>query len=401
MASMLIAGRGWPGLAAAIMARSRGYECHLLYDESTSAGALLGGLSGAPLKSWLSLLDLSPDDDLFLKELPSLLYVGKRWELLGVLKYLGKAHEAEQNRFLHGLSLPDHPIFVKIRTDLSESFERAKRYHSLPGKLADWLTYPLLLSKRAFLKRKVRKKSHFPVWEPLFLSLERALGLSAKDCLSVQRIFLDLFEGNLYLFNEQLLRERLFLMADNLGIRLEKSGRDPVEIRNEGRRGFLDLKTGKRFDRFLDLSSSVKPFGTEKRALEIPRSLYPDLWPGTLLIDGDETLQSLFLVLTKKTDDHLMARLHFSGSSETASSRLSDLFPSLFFEIPPEEFSETTVPMVVLSGQSAPLSASGPYSLAAGNLSLLRDPASLPFLDEEWVLSLYEAIPLRKRTLNS
>jgi len=402
MANMLLAGRGWPGLAAAIMAQSRGYECRLIYDESPSVGTLLGGLSGAPVAGWFSELGLSFSDDLFQRVAPSLLFVGERWELLGISDILGKAPEAEQKRFAHGLSILEDPIFEQIRKDLSESFDRAERYHSLSQKVADFLFYPVMFSKRALLKQKVQKKSHSrSLWEPLFLSIESALGFSEKDCLVVQRIFMDFFLGQLYLLNEAALFQKLLSKAANVGIRLEKAGSDPVEVRSERGRSFVDLKTDERFERFLDLSSSVRPVQSKRLVGEIPCSLYPDLWPSMLLIAGENSTESIFLEARKENADHLVARVHYSGSSGSVLTRLSELFFQGLEEMQPMEDRGHPEAMVLLSGDSPHFRQSGPYSLREGNLFLLRDPSSLPFLLEEWVLSLYEAIPKLKKTMAS
>jgi hypothetical protein len=398
MANMLIAGRGWPGVAAAILARSRGHEVRLIYDDSPSVGTILGGLSGAPLSGWFSKLGFSFADDLFQRVTPSLLFMGERWDLLGVFDLLEKACDVERKRFAHGLSIPDDPVFEQIRKHLSESFARVEGAHSFSGKMLEWFLSPFFFSKQALLKQKVRKKNQsHSLWDPLFLAIERALGFSEKDCLVVRRIFLDLFLGQLHQFNESLLFGNLLSKASSLGVRLEKAGSDPVCIRNESGRRFLDLKTNERFGRFLDLSSSVSPVQSKRLVGEIPCSSYPDLWPANLLIHGENS--SIFLEARQKSTDCLLANVHYYGSAESVCAQLSELFLQDFTKLIRSEDGEHPAPMILLSGDVPHFSQPGPYSFHEGNLFLLKDPSSLPFLGEEWVFSLYQAIPAIKKTM--
>ena len=402
MSNILITGRGWPVLAAAIMAKRRGYECRVHYDETPFTGSLLGGAQGSPLSAWFSGLGISFSDDLFQKDAPSLLYMGEQWELLGLYDVLLQSHLAEKKRFSHGLNPLEDLLFQKVRRDLSQSFERAANHHSFSGKVLDWLLSPIVDAKRVFLRQKVLKNIHSrSFWEPLLVSLESALGFSDKDCLTVQRIFLDLFMGQLYRANESALFQKLLSEATDQGVRLEKAGSEPLEVRSEGSRRFIDLKTHEKFDRIVDLSSSFEPAGPKSLSLQISRSHYPDFWPGMLLIPGKTSQEALFLELREKTENHLMARVHYSGSSESVLSRLSELFPSGYDEVEEGKPSSAPASMLLLSGHSPRLRSSGPYSSREGTLFLLRDPSSLPFLGEDWVLSLYESLPNLKKNLSS
>ena len=397
MPKMLIAARGWPGLAVAITAQRRGYDCRLLYEDLPSTGRLLG--DSGPLSAWLLGMGISFGDSLFQKHIPSLLYMGKRWELLGICNPLSEPHLAEKNRFYHDLKPLENPLFQKVRNDLSESFERVDRYHSFAGKTLDWIRSPVSEAKRFLLSHKVLKNIHSSLdWEPLFFDLESALGFSGKDCLTVQRIFLNLFLGQLHCVNEAELFQKLLSDATNLGVCVEKSGSDPLEIQRNGGRGFIDPQTQERFDRVLDLSSSHYPKVGERLEIRIPRSVYPDLWPDMILIPGGSSQKPFFLDRLGGNDQDLSAKVHFSGSSEPVLSKLADLFHSEPEDIVAEKVSDPAVPILSLSGGSPHFRRSGSYSFREANYFLLKDPSTLPFLGEDWVLSLYESLPNLKKS---
>lgn len=397
MAKMLIAARGWPGLAAAITAYRRGYDCRLIYEDAPSTGRLLG--DSGPLSSWLSGMGISFEDSFFQKNIPSLLYTGERWELLGIYNVLTEAHLAEKNRFYHDLKPIDTPLFQKVRNDLSQSFERAEHYHSFAGKTLGWFRSPVRKAKRLLLKHKVLKNIHSIFdWEPLFFALESAMGFSEKDCLTVQRIVLSLFLGQLHHVNEAALFEKLLSDATRLGIRVEKAGSAPIEIQKEGGRGFIDSQTNERFDRVLDLSSSCHPRGGERMEIRIPCLLYPELWPDMILIPGGGSQKPFFLEVLDKQEQDLVAKVHFSGPSESVLSKLSDLFHSEPGEMVVGKIPEDARPILSLEGRSPHFRRSGPYAFRDGTFSLLTDPSMLPFFGEDWVVSLYESLPNLKKT---
>ena len=397
MAKILIAARGWPGLAAAITAHRRGYDCRLRYEDTPSLGRLLG--DSGPLSTWLSGMGISFGDSFFQKNIPSLLYMGGRWELLGIYNVLSQAHFAEKNRFYHDFKPLETPLFQKIRNDLSQSFERAENYHSFAGKTLDWIRSPATEAKRLFLKHKVLKNIHSSFdWEPLFFAIESAMGFSEKDSLTVQRIFLSLFLGQLHRVNETALFQKLLMDATNLGIRVEKSGASPLEIQREGGRGFIDPQTHERFDRVLDLSSSCHPRVGERIEIRIPRSLYPELWPDMILIPGGDAQNPFLLEILDKQEQDLVARVYFSGPSESVLSKLSDLFHSEPGEIAAGKIPENVSPILSLGGASSRFRRSGPYAFRDGTLYLLKDPSTLPFWSEDWVVSLYESLPNLKKS---
>ncbi len=403
MSRMLIAGRGWLSLCVALLANARGHDCFVIYEGDSSLIRLAGGRGREAISRWLLPAGLSDPDSVFDRQAPSLLYVGERWELLGLSPLAPRMHGEERDRFFHGIHPDTDPVFQKIREDLARSFLDAESYQSILGGVTSSLSGLFSSVGRMMLERRALRDSLSPFpWASLLADLRSVSGLSEKVPLAVFRILTDLSSGNFFRVDERLLMQKMVSFCDRQpGIRLRRGEGHPVSVRQDGRSRFVLEESGEVFDRVVDLCSREKDSSGGRYSLSIPRSHIPDCWPGTLLLPNTKSHPSMIWQISEETETMVTGMLDGYSEESCPGHPFQEIVLSATDDLPlpvPFQFSESPI---VVQAKTNVFHPSGAYGKRSGGLSCLSDTLRLPFIGDDWFLSLYQAIPNLRKPLKS
>ncbi len=397
---------------AALLAEKRGYEPVILHEEEpVMCPSLLGGLPGLPLNYFLDAAGFPLEDPRFYHSLsPSMVFLGERWQLLGVPELRSGFSELERVRWMPGFPAIQESLIPELFSGMKQEMSRFQFPPDFTTKLFSWWhRYRFRRHERGLRSLLASQPPPLEEWLSFLEAMKPFLGLFADSRNSVfsVRSLVALLNGWTSYPNEPLLyREVLKVVHKNLKKSVREWGGSPFTVRMEGRRKGVFIESqgkGERFDFLLDLSGENEvPLGIDRWEWRVPESLIPDVWPLQFLTPSRNGIPSVLFQGRSVGEKEIryQVTVRRSGEEKKGGSPLMNLEPLLLRGIPRSAVLRELTPPDPILVYSDELPKNGwrirePYLMTMGPIQRILDPTRLPFLTDDWIRQLFYVLKFR------
>ncbi len=412
MPKLLIVGRGVLPLMAALLAEKRGYEPVVLHEElPVMCSSILGGLPGLPLNYFLDNVGFPLEDPRFYHSLsPSMIFLGEKWQLLGVPELRSGFSDLERTRWMPGFPTFQESLIPELFSGMKQEMARFQFPPSFTTKMfAWWHRYRFRRHELGLKKLLSSHPSSLREWLLFLEALKPFLGLSADSRSSVYsvRSLVALLNGWTSAPNNPLLYREVHKVASkNLKKAIRVWEGSPFLVRMEGRRKGIFIESqgkGERFDLLLDLSSELEvPSGMDRWEWTVSESSIPDVWPLQFLIPERGGMPSVLFQGNLAEDKEILYRItvRSTGEGNSFQAPLQVLDPLLLKALPPSPLPQAMKRPDPILQYSKEVLKSGwrirePYLMTMGPIQRLMDPTRLPFLSDDWIRQLFYVLKFR------
>ncbi len=411
MPRILIVGRGVLPLMGALLAEKQGYETSVVYEDVPVAPAsFLGGLPGLPLSSFFDTVGFPMQDPRFFRSLtPSILFMGKKWQLAGMPELRSGFSLQERDRWMPEFDRIQETLFPRLFDGMKNEMVRFFRRKGLSGFLETWWNGYLFRRQDRILKQYL---SIFPdelsQWKDFLDTVGLFLGLSPDEenpVYKVRALTCLLTAWTCYPEADPLFREVQKAVHRQLPRTAIPWSRTPLLLRQDRKKKTIMLSLGKRedvYDRVLDLSGDLE----EKRTLSgwewtVPSKALPDAWPLQCLLPSAGKDKPAILLQGRQREEEVSFSVAASGPGGSwdvsdVRSILESLLVATRMESCRLVTREGPVPMIQLE-ESKPSAwrKRSPYLHTRGTLFRMMDPTRLPFLTDDWIRQLFYTLMQR------
>ncbi len=410
MPRILIVGRGVLPMLGALLAEKQGYETSVIYEDAPIAPAsFLGGLPGLPLSSFFDTVGFPMQDPRFFRSLsPSILFMGKKWQLAGMPELRSGFTFPERSRWMPQFDRIQDTLFPRLFGGMKNEMVRFFRRKGLSGFLETWWNGYLFRRQDRLLKQYL---SIFPdellEWKDFLDTLGLFLGLSPEEknpVYKVRALNCLLTAWTCYPEIHPLFRE----VQKSLHKQLPKTAtvwdRKPLVLVQDRKKKKISVTSEKGetlFDRILDLSGSLE----EKRDYpgwewEVPSKSIPDAWPLQCLLPPEGEKPAILLQGRQREDKISFSVLACARETQTEVSTVKSILSEKMCSVREDSLrlvaQEPPVPMIQIEdAKPSPWRKRSPYLHTRGTFFRMMDPTRIPFLTDDWIRQLFYTLMQR------
>ena len=410
MPRILIIGRGVLPLLGALLAEKQGYETSVIFEDApVSPASFLGGLPGLPLSSFFDTVGFPMQDPRFFRTIsPSILFLGKKWQLAGMPELRSGFSVLERSRWMPQFDRIQETLFPRLFDGMKNEMVRFFRRKGLSGFLETWWNGYLFRRQDRLLKQYL---SIFPdelmEWKDFLDTLGFFLGLSPEEknpVYKVRALTCLLTTWTCYPEIDPLFREAQKSVQRQSPISAIAWDGKPLLLLQDRKKRKISLTSEKGedvFDRVLDLSGDLE----EKRDLQrwewtVPSKEIPDAWPLQCLLPHGKD-QPAILLQGRQREEKISFSVLACGPGTPAGasvvcSRLSEKLFAFREDSCRLVAQEEPAPMVQIEeAKPSHWRKRSPYLHTRGTLFRMMDPTRIPFLTDDWVRQLFYTLMQR------
>ncbi|AIA31760.1 hypothetical protein Y981_07115 [Leptospirillum ferriphilum YSK] len=398
-------------MLGALLAEKQGYETSVIYEDAPIAPAsFLGGLPGLPLSSFFDTVGFPMQDPRFFRSLsPSILFMGKKWQLAGMPELRSGFTFPERSRWMPQFDRIQDTLFPRLFGGMKNEMVRFFRRKGLSGFLETWWNGYLFRRQDRLLKQYL---SIFPdellEWKDFLDTLGLFLGLSPEEknpVYKVRALNCLLTAWTSYPEIHPLFRE----VQKSLHKQLPKTAtvwdRKPLVLVQDRKKKKISVTSEKGetlFDRILDLSGSLE----EKRDYpgwewEVLSKSIPDAWPLQCLLPPEGEKPAILLQGRQREDKISFSVLACARETQTEVSTVKSILSEKMCSVREDSLrlvaQEPPVPMIQIEDAKppSPWRKRSPYLHTRGTFFRMMDPTRIPFLTDDWIRQLFYTLMQR------
>ena len=397
-------------MLGALLAEKQGYETFVVYEDDPIAPAsFLGGLPGLPLSSFFDTVGFPMQDPRFFRSLsPSILFMGKKWQLAGMPELRSGFSISERSRWMPQFDRIQETLFPRLFGGMKNEMVRFFRRKGLSGFLETWWNGYLFRRQDRLLQQYL---SIFPdellEWKDFLDTLGLFLGLSPEEknpVYKVRALTCLLTAWTCYPEIQPLFREVQKSLQKQLPKTATVWDRRPLLLVQDRKKKKISVTSAKGeavFDRVLDLSGNLE----EKRDYQrwewlLPSKRIPDAWPLQCLLPSEKGKPAILLQGRQREEKISFSVLACGQKSQTEASDVSSILSEGMFAVRGDALQlvaqEEPAPMVQIEdSKPSPWRKRSPYLHTRSTFFRMMDPTRIPFLTDDWIRQLFYTLMQR------